>query len=122
MKTYSINTMGGQIARGIPSRDVAIAIAADMLRYDDNYDDALEDWERDMREGPEYARAAPTWRQHVTITQESYDEDLLDYVSGRTYVILTTEAEHRGFGVHEEAERCDHCGRLPGRPLPGSLW
>lgn len=109
MRTWAIGSMGGQVARGIPSEDVAVSIARDLLQYDDNYEDALEDWQADVKDlGKRRAGPRPTWRQNVTITQE---ED--DYEPGRTWVLLTTEAEHRGLGVGPEEERCDHCGRLP---------
>jgi hypothetical protein len=99
VKTYSINTMGGVFGRGIPSRDVAIAMAADLIRYT-YFDDSDDIREWGLR------------RQDVRVDEVEYEDDVLAEVSSWTYTHLTTQSEHRGVAVHEE-RRCDHCGGRP---------
>lgn len=101
MITYCILDMGGKVAGGIPSRDIALSIATDLMLYDDDHEDALVDWDG---HGP-----SPTWRQDVRVEELEYEEGLGE----GTYPLLTSESNHRGIAVHPEPERCDHCGRLP---------
>ena len=77
--------MGGTIARGIPSRDVAIALAVDVERYD--YGVAFDD--------------DPLVRNHVTVDMEARAyEDCPSFIH--------VCGSGRGLGVHREL-RCITC-------------
>lgn len=83
--TWSVSSSGGRLYAGVPSRDVAIALAVDLLRYEGLV------------------------RQDVLI-----ETDLEDAEIGRHNAIVSSPHESRGLGVGREV-RCASCRCVPYR-------
>jgi hypothetical protein len=83
--TWSVNSTGGRLYSGIPSQDVAIAMAVDLERYG-TYDDDDE----------------PMERYEVTV-----DLEAREYPDDPTFIHVYAE-DSRGLGVLRE-ERCAMC-------------
>jgi hypothetical protein len=81
--TWRVNGMGGRVYAGIPSEDVAIAMAVDLEQYGIDEDRQLV---------------------QVAVTVDRTESDY-----GKPYV-LVCGGDSRGLGVHPE-ERCDLCRR-----------
>ena len=86
MITYTINSMGGKEASGIPSLDVAISIATDLALYDD------------------YHEEDEPWRGVVTV--EDYPNE---YKAGTFKMVYVNDREY--YGIHAE-ERCEACRQV----------
>lgn len=82
--TYCVNTMGGRLYSGIPSLDVAISMAIDFERYQD-----------DVHENEPFDR--------VEVTVEETDEGCGPFV-------LVYGGHSRGVGIHAQ-RRCEACRR-----------
>lgn len=97
MRTFAICSHVGLIGRGIPSEDVAIAIAVDACLYSE-YGGEDED---------------TLVRRDVVVRRESCSSPIAPYI----YVDGREEAD---IGIHPE-ERCHHCGSRP-RHTAGIGW
>ncbi len=87
IKTWVISTVVGVVGRGIPSKDVAISLALDDLRYedDDDGDPAIV-------------------RQEVEI-----DHEYREFPDDDPTLVLTGENDGDQRGIFSE-ERCSECG------------
>lgn len=99
--TYSVNGMGGPIMRGIPSRDVALILAVDLLRYPS--EEQCDAYECEFE------------RQEVTV-----DHDAREFEDDPPFTLVTSELEDRGLGICEE-HRCVECRVIP-PPSYSRLW
>lgn len=86
MKTYSVNSMGGMLYSGVPSFDVAVSMAVDLCRYEDEDDEGRSSLARSE------------------VKVEEVEE------CGVTYTLVTSDFQWRGFGIGVE-NRCDACLR-----------
>lgn len=97
--TFRIDGMGGPIAAGCPSADSAIAVAVDMVRYTETWDDDLGDYvER---------RAAVVVERDAIPVGVDCDELYPSHVA-----FVYAEGDARGTAVHVGSERrCGCCSQ-----------